>query len=83
MVAEAIAVELAKNHCQEPEETIRQQAGTGIQTALAALPDGYAVEVIANGAQSPCYIDGKLCDPPKFINNLSVSVKPLYNFLDD
>jgi hypothetical protein len=74
-VAEQVAAEFAKNPCNEPEETIRQQVGTGIQTALTALPDDYAVEVNAYGSQSQAYENGVLCDPPKFINYLSVSVK--------
>ena len=79
-VASKVAAELAANKCNEPEETIKSLVGQAISTALGAMPDSYAVKLAANGSQSGEYKNGEYTG--KFVNNLSVSIEPIYGFVE-
>jgi len=77
-VAEQLVEELAKNPCQEPEETIRQEVGAVCATALAAMPEDQMVEVVAFGSQSPVYPEGGGDATGEFKNEVKLSLKPIY-----
>lgn len=77
--AAAVAVkakeELARYRCAEPEETIKAKVSDVIETCLAAFPEQSAVTIKAYGSQS-VVADGKA------INNLSITIEPLYGFVE-
>jgi len=67
--------------CSEPEETIRQQVGSSIITAIDSQAKDIVVKVTASGSQSTKY------DPlghatGEFTNNFSVEVVPVYGFVE-
>lgn len=71
-VREAVKRDLGALKCNEPEESVKNGVATVIDTALAAYPADFAVQIDANGSQySP---DGSQ------INSLSLSIKPLHGF---
>ena len=74
-VAKSLAESFTRNKCMEPEETIRQLAGQAIATSLAAFPPATVVKVSASGNQSTA-TDGRA------VNQLSVTIEPLYQFLE-
>lgn len=77
-VAAKLATDLANIKCSEPEQSIKGFVGEALASALAAFPPGYAVKVRASGSQ---YVPdhGK---PLEMVNNLSVSVEPMYGFVE-
>lgn len=77
-VAEQFVEELAKNPCQEPEETVRQEVGATCAIALAAMPPDQQVQVIAYGSQQQVYPEGGGEPTGEFLNTVSLSLKPIY-----
>jgi len=75
-VAAKVAKELAAVKCSEPEEEIKNSVASIVATALGAFPEGAAVKVNASGSQYSPNNDGKK------VNNLSVSIEPLYGFVE-
>lgn len=81
--ASAVAAKLAEDFprvkCQEPEETIKAAVASIVATALAAFGPTDAVKVTASGSQSTAAsTDG----PTTYINSLSVSIEPLWGFVE-
>lgn len=66
-----------RGKCVEPEETIRQTAFDIIAKSLGAMPENLPVEIAANGSQSKPQHDQE-----KFANNFSLSIKPLWGFVE-
>ncbi len=81
-VAQKLQKDCAAIKCTEPEETIKNSVATIIATALAAYPEGSAVSVSAMGSQSPGYDPANLGAVLGMVNSLSVSISPLYGFVD-
>jgi hypothetical protein len=81
-VAASIAAQFATSHkCAEPEESIRQSTASTLAAAIEAQDPDSAVSVSAGGSQSEKYgPDGKRTGV--FTNSLSVSVQPLYGFVE-
>lgn len=78
-VAAAIAAQAANNKCKEPEEGIKSTVVEIVATACNAMPEGSAVEVTASGSMQ-C-VDYN--DPSKGnTNQLTVSIKPLFGFVE-
>lgn len=77
-VLTAVAQNIATMRCLEPEQTIKTLAGDLIEKALAAYPEGAAVEVTASGSQSNV---GQAGEAGKAVNSLTITIKPLWNFL--
>lgn len=81
--ASAVAAKLARDFssikCSEPEETIKNTVASAIATALSAFPPGSSVQVSANGSQQSVEY-GK--DTPEKINQLTVSIAPLWGFVE-
>lgn len=75
-VAAKIAADIARIKCIEPEEAIKNKLGEAIAAALAAFPPESAVSIEANGSQSSS------SQPGIATNSFSVSVKPLYGFVE-
>lgn len=80
-VAAKIAKDIVAITCPEPEQTIKQSVATAIAAALEHYPEGYAVSVSASGSQSPGY-DSEKHTPQGLLNSLTVSISPLYGFVD-
>ncbi len=78
-VAKSIAKQIASVKCAEPEETIKAKVGDIVATALAAFPEGYAVQITASGLQG--YADYNKPELGQH-NQLSVEIKPLWNFAE-
>lgn len=77
-VAKAVADELAKSKCVEPEESIKNAAAAIVATALAAFPPDTAVHVEAAGSQSsPTYPANGIAT-----NQLTLKITPLYGFVE-
>lgn len=81
-VARKLQNDCAAIKCAEPEETIKNCVATIIATALAAYPESYAVSVGASGSQGPGYDPTKVGAVLGMVNSLSVSISPLYGFVD-
>ena len=79
-VAQAIADDIEKIKCAEPEQTIKAQVGAAIAMALTAFPEDYAVRVSASGSQSGCYPETEE-NKDRRINNLDLKIEPLYGFV--
>lgn len=73
-VAAKIAADIERQKCMEPEEAIKKSVASALAAALAAFPEGSAVKVEASGSQS--------ATGAKATNNLSVSLQPLYGFVE-
>lgn len=71
-VAQKAAEALEKQHCSEPEQTIKAQVGSAIATALGAFPANWAVKVDANGSQWHIDASGTA------VNSLSLTVSPFW-----
>jgi hypothetical protein len=78
-VAAKVAADLAQYRCTEPEEAVRQLAGTLLSTALCAQHPDSVVQVSASGSQSNRYVDGKV---DGWTNSLEVKVQPLSGFVE-
>lgn len=80
--AAAVAVKLAADFerikCSEPEETIKNTIASAVATALAAFDAKTPVEVKASGSQS---ISASSDAPSVAVNQLQVSIQPLWGFL--
>jgi hypothetical protein len=75
-VAKKVEEEMAKiGYCQEPEESVRQQAGKAILTALNAYPGDKVVHVEASGHQDSV-------NEGKGVNYLQVKIEPKGYFLE-
>lgn len=80
--------QLSRQKCKEPEETLKGQALSIIEHALAEFPDDVAVKIEAYGSQSqhqvqpPDAEDGTKPEPVmKYGNALTLKIEPLYGFL--
>jgi hypothetical protein len=78
-VADDLVRQLNQYKCSEPEESVKQAAGATLAAALAAQEPGTVVKVLASGSQSQ--YQGK-DGSPVYKNQLSLSVEPLYNFIE-
>jgi hypothetical protein len=77
-VAAKAAADLAKLKCVEPEETIKNKVLEIIATSLATFPPSSVVQVEAGGHQST-----RLQDAFGVVfNQLSLTIKPLYGFVE-
>ncbi len=66
--------------CKEPEESIKQAVRQALKQAIAAQKESAAVRVLASGSMSY-----HMPDPATVVveyNTLSVSVEPLYGFVE-
>lgn len=74
-VAARITDDIARTKCSEPEETIKNNVGGVIATALGAFPPSTPVRVDASGSQSTL-------DPEKPVNQLSLRIEPIWGFIE-
>ncbi len=74
-VAAKLAAEFAISRCAEPEESIRQLAGSAIATALGSFCETCAVKVEAGGSQNT--VDSKPVS-----NSLNVKIEPIWGFVE-
>lgn len=77
-VAEKIERDFAATtaQCRGPEEGVRQSVRAALAIALAAQDPATVVQVSASGSQSSDYGTNEIR------NQLSVTVRPLYNFVE-
>jgi hypothetical protein len=76
-VASKLAGDFANSKCSEPEETIKNTVASAVASALSAFPPNTPVRVAASGSQSqPDHAK------PEKVNQLTVSIEPLWNFLE-
>lgn len=78
-VRAAVAMELARIKCSEPEESIKNSVASALDAALAAFPPSVVVSVSASGSQ---YAPDST-KPTEFQNNLMVKLDPVYGFVED
>lgn len=76
-----IVRQTSQSKCNEPEETVRQAALAVIAAAIAAQDPASAVKVSASGSQSEKY-DSNGQRTGVFTNSLSISIEPLYGFVE-
>lgn len=74
-ILEKARKDMTTYRCAEPEETIKGKVLNIIEASLLAFPEASAIEVNASGSQS-------MPDPGHAINSLSVTIKPLYGFIE-
>lgn len=75
VVATSIERQLGSHKCQEPEESIRQDARRMIAASLAAMPENVAVKVTASGSMDFNNGIGGA-------NNVTVAVDRIYGFVE-
>jgi hypothetical protein len=81
--AAAVKTEIARqfavgSKCLEPEETVRQSAAVVMDAALAAQDPTMAVKASASGSMTFKNWDNRTGGS----NNLSISIEPLYGFIE-
>lgn len=78
-VAAKLAIDFSRITCSEPEQTIKNHVAESVAVALAVFPPNYAVRVLASGSQG-CPDSSKA--PEEKYNQLSVSIEPIYGFVE-
>lgn len=81
-VSASIERQFASTSCAEPEETVRQAARVVVAAAIAAQRPDCAVQVSASGSMSTSYNEDLKTWGAPFTNQLSITVQPLYGFLE-
>jgi hypothetical protein len=75
-----VAEDLNRYPCPDPEEGVKQAAAAAIKAAVEAQDSNSVVKVSASGHQNTLYgVNGA---PDKIQNTLSITIEPLYGFVE-
>lgn len=80
-VRERLTQDFASIHLVLPEAAIKDTVAKAVDIALSHMPDAAPVHVKAGGSQS-ALTSGKAVLAYEYINSVSVTIEPIYNFLD-